>query len=190
MERGKSVMGIEENDNLVALSKQLHPGIEIIHGRAESVDVIEERAYDCVTMLDVLEHIEDEDVQIKRVATYLKHNGSFVIVVPAHQYLYGKRDRAMGHYSRYSKEALRDALSRNGFEVIKLRYWNMLGVFPYWFSEKILQKELQTSLRNSKQGGGARRFVSKILFMYFKYIENKLNLGFGLSLICVASLKK
>ena len=157
-----------------------------ILGRAEEVDVLLEKPVDTVTMLDVLEHIEKDVDQVKKVHAALQKEGEFVIVVPAHPFLYGVRDIQMGHYRRYTKKALSELLTSNGFTVRYIRHWNVLGLIPYMVSEKILHKPLQVGLREHTEGGLLGNLVRWCLHQWFKIVENNVNFGVGLSIICVA----
>ena len=113
-----------------------------------------------------------------------------VVVVPAHQWLYGQRDRNVGHFRRYSRKVLIERVQQTGFEVQSSRFWNMLGVAPYWFSERVLKKELNTSLRNDSQQGFLKRSLAAGLRTWFRGIENNVSFGFGLSVICIAQKPK
>ena len=140
-------------------------------------------------MIDVLEHIEQDEVQVQKVASVLTPGGQFIVVVPAYQALYGERDRLMGHYRRYSAAGLRKLLESNGFKVDHVRYWNMLGVLPYFVSEKILRRPLHAPLRGQKKRGSLAAFVQKILFAWFSLVENNFDFGFGLSIMVTATKK-
>ncbi|MFO7553849.1 MAG: hypothetical protein R6W88_01480, partial [Desulfobacterales bacterium] len=78
-------------------------------------------------------------------------------------------------------------LQKNRLKNIKIRFWNMLGFLPYLFYEKILKRELNTELRNRKNKRTFSKLISFSLKLWFKYIENKFNFGFGLSIIAVAN---
>lgn len=69
---------------------------------------------------------------------------------------------------------------------MEIRYWNTIGLLPYLISEKIFRMELNTDLRSNEKKGLFKELVNKLLNMWFKYIGNKINFHFGLSLICVA----
>lgn len=189
VQTGKTVIGIESNESMRALAAMYNPEVSIIAGDAGEVHELIREPVDTVVMVDVLEHIEDDVEQVKKVASILKSSGSFVIVVPSHQFLYGERDSAVGHYRRYSKKQLVTLLEENGFSVQRARFWNMLGVLPYWISEKILHKPLSPSIRNNEQKSFLSQCLHKVLFMWFQYIENKCNFGFGLSLLVEARKK-
>jgi len=188
-ETGKNAFGIEANGKLFDAASRLNPNLSIFHDFAQNIDNLISQKMDTITMIDVLEHIEDDDLQIKKVGSHLDKNGQLVIVTSAYPMLFGKRDKNLGHYRRYSKKDLADLLSNNGFKIIKLRYWNMLGFFPYLFSEKIVGKELNLKFRGQTSKGSWASTANRVLYWWFRHIENRYNFGFGLSLICVGRKK-
>jgi len=185
-ERGKHVVGIEPSGGMRALAAEINPGVAIIPGMAEDVDALVREPVDAVLMIDVLEHIEKDVEQIKKVLAVLKKGGEFVFVVPAHSFLFGKRDEQMGHYRRYSKKRLTELLESNGFRIKFLRHWNALGFLPYLISEKVLRKPLNSKLRQIAKHGVLSALMQKGLNFWFSRIENNFDFGFGLSIIGVA----
>lgn len=183
--KGKKAFGIEPNKELVRLSKSLNPGIEVYEGQCSDISKIKKNA-DTITMIDVLEHIRDDETQIRNVHDHLEKNGSLIVVVPALKFLYGKRDKNNGHYRRYSKKELVAKLKKNGFRVKQIRYWNFAGILPYLFCEKLLKRELNTQLRAKNKKGFVKKALASLLSLWFKYAENNINFGVGLTLICVA----
>ncbi len=143
---------------------------------------------DSITMVDVLEHIADDVAALGKTAPFLNKAGRLILVLPAHPFLYGERDKGQGHYRRYGRKELSRKLAEAGFKIVDIRYWNMLGVLPYFFYEKVLRRPLEVSLRFSGSKSIFQRLLRRILNFWFRYVENKINLGFGLSLICVAEL--
>jgi SAM-dependent methyltransferase len=137
-------------------------------------------------MVDVLEHVEDDDRQIKRVCDQLKKGGQFLIVVPAYPFLFGQRDRDNGHYRRYRKKELCEKLAKNGFTIQSVRYWNALGFLPYLFFEKVLKKPLYMGLRTAKKRSLIKRIMGKCLFFWVQVFENNIDFFFGLTLVCIA----
>lgn len=186
LESGREVVGIEPNEGLRKLASELNPRAKIIPGMAEDITSTVTAPVESVVMTDVLEHIEDDGEQVRKVSRVLATGGQFVIVVPAYPSLYGKRDEGMGHYRRYSKRALEKVLTENGFRVTKIRYWNALGVLPYLVAEKILKRPLRAEFRGSEKVGFFSRAVRTGLFFWFRYVENNCNFYFGLSIIAVA----
>ncbi len=107
-------------------------------------------------------------------------------MVPANKYLYAIRDRNAGHHRKYSKNELLVKLKEHNFKIIKVRYWNMIGFFPYLEAEKISHKEISSKLRNSHETGTYKDVLFDLINLWFKHIENNINFHFGLSLIVVA----
>ena len=68
-------------------------------------------------MLDVLEHIKNDEEFIKQAKRLLKLNGFYLINVPAKMKLFDNDDIYYGHYRRYEKEDLIRLLENNGFEI-------------------------------------------------------------------------
>ena len=182
----RTLMGIEPNEGMRALAHTLNPQIKVVSGSAEDIGTLITTPVECITMLDVLEHVKDDSAQVQRTWSALSPGGEFIIVVPAYPFLYGERDKNMGHYRRYSKQALETVLTANGFVVESMRYWNTLGVLPYAVSEKILHRPLRVRLREEAEGGVLRTFLQKVLHFWVREFENRFSIGFGLSIICVA----
>lgn len=62
--------------------------------------------FDTILYVDVLEHIEHDAEELLKAAQHLTAGGKIVVLSPAHSWLYTPFDRAIGHFRRYSKEAL------------------------------------------------------------------------------------
>ena len=83
--------------------------------------------FDSLIYIDVLEHIEDDRGELARAAPLLKPGGHVVVLSPAHNWLYSPFDKAIGHYRRYSKRALK-ALTPEGLELARLDYLDSVGL--------------------------------------------------------------
>ncbi|MFX1570947.1 MAG: methyltransferase domain-containing protein [Promethearchaeota archaeon] len=57
--------------------------------------------FDFVSALDVLEHINDDELAISEISRILKKNGIAVITVPHRMKYYTTQDKIIGHYRRY-----------------------------------------------------------------------------------------
>jgi ubiquinone/menaquinone biosynthesis C-methylase UbiE len=83
---------------------------------------------DAVVMLNVLEHIEDDDLALSQVRRILKSSGVLVLEVPAGPALYDSYDQALRHFRRYDSRALSAKVRRAGYEVLRRTH---LGFFLY-----------------------------------------------------------
>jgi hypothetical protein len=87
----------------------------------------EQPSFDCVLYIDVLEHIQDDRLQIEQAARLVRAFGRIVILSPAHQWLFSEFDKRIGHLRRYNKEQLR-SLMPSGWSEEKLVYLDSIGV--------------------------------------------------------------
>jgi len=96
-------------------------------------------SFDVVIMINVLEHIQDDTQLMKTLATLLKPDGHLLIFVPAMPTLYGSLDRLFGHYRRYTKTSLLALVSQARFHTVKLYYFDVLGVVPWWLVNCVIR---------------------------------------------------
>lgn len=109
---------------------------------AELTDKIDTFVY-----INVFEHIKDDRAELKRIAGILKSGGHAIIFVPALERLYSKFDKDIGHYRRYSKQRLRELCKAADLEVVSVRYMDMFGILPWWFSMVLLKNTKLTAQR-------------------------------------------
>jgi SAM-dependent methyltransferase len=99
--------------------------------------------FDCILYIDVLEHIDDDRLQIQTAAQLVRPGGHIVVVSPAHQWLFSEFDKTIGHLRRYDKQSLRK-LMPSGWKEIKLKYLDSLGVFVSLANVIALRQSLPT----------------------------------------------
>lgn len=83
-------------------------------------------SFDTILYLDVLEHIEDDTVELAAALERLRPDGRLVIFVPAHNVLFSPFDAAIGHHRRYSMTMLRRAMPDNA-ALASARYLDCAG---------------------------------------------------------------
>lgn len=182
---GRECIGVEPVPELAEMARRRNPSLEVLELEGHKIDELQHK-FDTITAIDVIEHIEDDTGQLKKIAQALVDRGQLVIVVPAYQLLYGLRDQAQGHYRRYGRRELSRKVRDAGFEIRSIRSWNFLGVVPYLVAEKILRKPLEVSLRKNVGASKIKNVVRRLLDMWFRYVENRISFGLGLSIICIA----
>ncbi len=109
--------------NLGALNR-----VPVGRGQVLYYDVTEERAefiesYDVVTLLDVLEHIEETRPFLTSILRHLRPGGHLVVNVPALQSLFSRYDTAAGHMRRYRKDTLARELDDLDVDLLAMEYW-------------------------------------------------------------------
>lgn len=73
---------------------------------------------DLVLALDVVEHVADDHEFVGMLRSMANERGVVVVSVPAHQWLFGRHDVALGHHRRYSLSELRSLLS-DAFDIVE-----------------------------------------------------------------------
>ena len=66
----------------------------------------EDRSFDLVTCLDVIEHTPDDVASLRELLRVTRPGGWLVVTVPAYQLLWSSHDVANQHYRRYRRSQL------------------------------------------------------------------------------------
>ncbi len=77
---------------------------------------------DAILLLDVLEHIENDQGFLKDLCSRMSVDSLLIITCPALNILWSAWDIKMGHYRRYTKRSLIEVVKQAGFEVQESRY--------------------------------------------------------------------
>jgi SAM-dependent methyltransferase len=86
-------------------------------------------SFDFIFTLNVLEHVEDDQASLCRLAAKLTRGGRLLIYVPAFQCLWTSLDERVKHYRRYRRRELERLAGSAGLTVLKTRYVDSLGFF-------------------------------------------------------------
>ncbi len=156
----KNILGIEHLD-------LVHPNFDEFYGNKFE-------KYDGLFALNVIEHIENDVQAIANCKKLLKKGGRMVILVPAYQSLYNGFDKALEHYRRYNKKTLAQLFETNHLKITHQQYFNFIGVFGWFFSGTVLQKEIIPK--------GQMQVFNKLVPL-FKIIDKVIFNSLGLSVI-------
>lgn len=102
--------------------------------------LLEEPA-DSIVLVNVLEHISDDDALLLQIRQSLRPGGHVLLFVPALEWNYGSLDKAFEHHRRYSKRVLRKKLEKAGFRVEQARYVNFLGIASWFLAGRVLRQK-------------------------------------------------
>ena len=112
------------------------PEIGIVHGELDRAT--NGQKFGSMVMINVLEHIEDDDGALRQVASGLRPGGTVAIFTPAFELLYSGFDAAAGHHRRYRLPELRAKVQRAGFTIREARYVNSVGFFAWLLTARAL----------------------------------------------------
>ena len=141
-------------------------------------------SFDTVLSCNVFEHIPDDQKAARLSAHLLRKGGKIVLLLPAHENLYGNMDKLAGHFRRYNKKTARILLEQAGFKVEVLRYVNLLGGIGWFVNNRILKHDHLSSPSVNSQ----IRLFDRYLIPLMRFLEGKRSMPFGQSLVCVGKM--
>jgi SAM-dependent methyltransferase len=122
-----SVIGVERSPVLAERARSRKIAVEVMEvdvaNMREGLDV---RLF---TFFDVLEHIEDDSSVLKQLKRSASQKHLLLVSVPACPFLYGRHDKILHHYRRYSRDMLKRCLTDGGYRVLHMSYFMFL-LFP------------------------------------------------------------
>jgi len=132
--------------------------------------------FDTVFILNVVEHIEDDQQAITNCRKLLKPGGQLIVLVPAFQSLYNGFDVVLEHYRRYNKQGLTTLLEKSDFDIVHRQYFNLAGILGWFISGK-LEKNKTIPL------GEIRLY--DFFVPLFRLVDRLFFRSFGLSVVAV-----
>lgn len=143
--------------------------------------------FQLITLLDVLEHIDQDQESLNALMRLISPGGHLVLTVPAFPFLWGTHDVEHHHKRRYRASQLESRLKASGFQVQWLSYYNS-WMFPLMVLLRMVRKVLP-----SRGVGGELTMppapFNKLLTALFaseRHWLGRLRMPFGGSLIAVA----
>jgi len=129
----KLAFQIEENSTKINIERKT-----IING---TIKTVADKKFDTIIYIDVLEHIDKSQNEIKLAKQCLKFNGRLIILVPAYNFLFNNFDKKIGHFRRYNKKTLLADINSE-LSIVKLFYLDSIGFFASLMNTFLLKKEL------------------------------------------------
>jgi SAM-dependent methyltransferase len=161
------------------------PAERLIVGDVTKPDVAEgfrSAGVDTVLLVNVLEHIEDDQAFL-RAAARCAPGGRLVLFVPAMPSLYGSFDSQAGHFRRYGRSGLADLLTAAGFRLRTLSYFNAVGAASWLLSARVLKMPL-----SSEGTASSIRLYDRFVIPAARLLDPVLSLFAGQSLIASADI--
>jgi SAM-dependent methyltransferase len=152
------------------------PSIEDVEKEASGFLASSDARFDAIVCINVLEHIEADGDIVSACFEALTPGAHLLLLVPAHEALFGAIDEMTGHFRRYGASGLRTLLKQTGFEVLDLRHVNPVGALGWIVISRLLRRD-QVPLTPL---GTYDRIVPVLRQL------DRLRLPFGLSLWAVA----
>lgn len=181
-----AVTGIEPSP--IAVKLAIHKGItDLVVASAEQIP-FENDTFNLVTLMDVLEHLPDENKALSEAYRVLSKEGRIFVTVPALKILWTNHDAINNHYRRYSKREITEILEAAGFQIEKISFY-FLTAFPFYLTRSLLEKRGLLNKRNLDYLSLPNLLINQSIFMILAIearILKYISLPFGSSLVVVA----
>lgn len=141
-----------------------------------------------ITILDVIEHIEDDKSIVKQLYDLLPTGGYIIASVPAYQFLWSFHDEVHKHYRRYRLSNFRRLISNAGFQIQFATYFNSF-LFPVALAKRFIDKLFNLEKRNEYAIEIVPKPINTIFTKIFEFEKTffpKISFPFGLSILLVA----
>ena len=132
---------IEPDHKLYNLLKTKNSG-NIIRGTVQ--DLPASACFDTIIYIDVLEHIENDSAEIEMASRHLNTNGILIVLSPAWNFLMSEFDREIGHYRRYNRQSLANAVKSNKIQPVKIFFLESAGILLLLINKFILRLKYPT----------------------------------------------
>lgn len=139
---------------------------------------------DVVLLMDVLEHVDNDFELLNEYVQMARRGTTFLITVPAFQFMWSGHDVFLDHRRRYTLNTLEEVVQETDLKIENISYFFGL-VFPLAVIQRFFSK-----LRND-QGSAMKshgKLLNKILFLLCALDARffRLNRLAGLSVVCTA----
>ncbi|HEX3798764.1 MAG TPA: class I SAM-dependent methyltransferase [Verrucomicrobiae bacterium] len=178
-----SVVSVEPNNYCYAqLAEKTRgmPNVKVYNITAESLDRFMGADYqaDTVVCMNVLEHLEDDELAVNTFSKRLAPGGLLVLLIPAVPWLFGEIDRRLGHYRRYSKGSAAALMRKTGMTMVRMRYFNFIGVWGWLWNARVA--------KSLTQSDGQIHFFDNYIVPWESRLEKVIAPPVGQSLLVVA----
>jgi SAM-dependent methyltransferase len=178
-------MVIEGNRSLVSTAHH-ELGLGALQGSVHALPLADGSA-DVVSLLDVIEHLQDPRVALAEARRVLRPGGRLIINVPAHAWLWSKADVALGHHRRYTRRMLQAQVREARFEPELTTHVFSWLVPPVWVVRRLARPS------GAELGLDRRSLPIDVASLVLTAIERtaigRITVPMGTSVLCVARPK-
>jgi SAM-dependent methyltransferase len=147
---------------------------------------VEDRAYDLVAILDVLEHVDEDREALESIARKLRPGGRILIAVPAHPWMWSAHDVVNHHKRRYTRKTLRAVVAAAGLKLEMLSWFNSL-LFPLAAAARFAGKVRRKEDSDDKLPPRPVNALFEAIFGLERYAIGRLPFPPGVSLVAIVS---
>ena len=144
--------------------------------------------FSLILMLDVIEHISQPLVPLRRSAELLRPGGYLLLTVPAFNAVWTNHDVINHHITRYKRSSLFPLLLEAGYTIVESEYW-FHWTFPMKFAQRVVERALRLRPSNPIIPSASVNRVLRALCDLERFFLRRMHLSFGTTLF-VRCVKK
>jgi 2-polyprenyl-3-methyl-5-hydroxy-6-metoxy-1,4-benzoquinol methylase len=152
----ETTVSLDGDEGLESLQKD--KPLTFQHKDLETDWDIRRGGFDLVTLLDVIEHVQNPIRLLERAKSQMDSQGIGVITVPAYGFLFSQWDVALGHKKRYTAGLLRQECELAGLKVLWASY-----LFSYMFPPVLAKRILFPNPKESAEFPEVPEFFNSFL---------------------------
>jgi SAM-dependent methyltransferase len=179
-----SVDAVEPDDGARALA-EARSGLTIKGGYLPDGVRLPDGHYDLIVLLDVLEHIPEDEPALAALRSKLAPGGRIIVTVPAMPWLWSAHDAAHHHQRRYTAQTLTAVFNHAGLKLRHRTYFNTV-LFPLIVAARAVGKLTGREGGDDAMPPPALNRLLETLFGAERYWVPGRTLPFGVSLAVVA----
>jgi len=146
-----------------ACRNALKRGISEVNCGTVTDSSILDESVDQMLLLDVLEHINDDEAFVELLYRKLTSGGKLLVTVPAFRCLWSSEDDSAGHFRRYRIRELNRLLKKCGFRICYRSYFMGFLFLPILFVRVFLEK-IGVIKRQEQRSEAERKKIAKSQF--------------------------
>jgi SAM-dependent methyltransferase len=176
--------GVDISEDALAFCRER--GLEKVKLGAGEALPYDDGAFDLVTGLDVVEHMDDDLAGLREMRRVLRPGGRVLLFVPTFMFLWGVQDDVSNHRRRYRLPELRRVLEQAGLEIERMTYANITFFLPILLMRKLMRLTGIKAESENNINVSALNGVLGSLFGAESVVLRFMNIPFGVSGLCVA----
>ena len=180
-----TVDGLEVDDAARQIASE-RLGREVGSSPLPALYGIPDKSYDLIALLDVLEHIKDDEAALASIRTKLKPGGRILLTVPANRWMWSAHDTVHHHFRRYNGHDLRTVIAKTGLKPEFVSHFNTV-LFPLAAAVRIVGKLAGREEADDAQPAAPLNSAITGLFGLERHLVGRIPLPFGVSLLAILS---
>ena len=182
-----SRFGTVEASELDPIARQLASdrlGRPVVEAALPDLSMFQAGSYDLVALLDVLEHVPDDEGSLRSIKHLLKPGAALLLTVPINPWMWSAHDVAHHHHRRYRKQEIRKLAEDAGYVIDLISPFNSL-LFPPIAAVRLAGKLTGKDDSDDAMPSAPVNSILDTVFGLERSLIGRVPMPFGVSLVAV-----